>query len=117
VLFNPHKENEATLQRLAIKTEYQDHGLSTILIKRVILWAHSHKIEHLFATTDELQNKMADILSKRHGFQKVSVKKTGFYSYETLWKLDVKEWAENFTKERADEQSSAAATAAGITTK
>ncbi|CAO3661142.1 unnamed protein product [Umbelopsis vinacea] len=117
VLFNPHKENEATLQRLAIKTEYQDHGLSTILIKRVILWAHSHKIEHLFATTDELQNKMADILSKRHGFQKVSVKKTGFYSYETLWKLDVKEWAENFTKERANEQSAAASTAAAITTK
>jgi N-acetylglutamate synthase-like GNAT family acetyltransferase len=105
VLFKAHKANEATLQRLAIKTEYQDHGLSTVLIKRVILWAHSHKIEHLFATTDELQVKMGDILSKRHGFQQVSTKKTGLYSHETLWKLDVKDWAEKFTKERAEEQN------------
>ncbi|GAB5591154.1 hypothetical protein Unana1_06054 [Umbelopsis nana] len=105
VYIDAHKKNEATLQRLAIKTEYQDHGLSTILVKRVILWAHSHGIEHLFATTDELQVKMADILSKRHGFQQVSVKKTGFYSRETLWKLDVKKWAEEFSKERAEEQA------------
>ncbi|KAG2179960.1 hypothetical protein INT43_003747 [Umbelopsis isabellina] len=104
VIFKAHKENEATLQRLAIKTEYQDHGLSTVLVKRVILWAHSHKIEHLFATTDELQVKMAEILSKRHGFKQVSTKKTGFFSHETLWELDVKDWAEKFTKERAEEQ-------------
>lgn len=104
VIFKAHKENEATLQRLAIKTEFQDHGLSTVLVKRVILWAHSHKIEHLFATTDELQVKMAEILSKRHGFKQVSTKKTGFFSHETLWELDVKDWAEKFTQERAEEQ-------------
>jgi GNAT superfamily N-acetyltransferase len=103
VLFKAHKRNEASLQRLAVKTEYQSHGLASVLIKRAILWAHQHKIEYLFATTDELQKQMASILSTKYGFQKVEEKKTGYYGRETLWRLDVNEWIEKSLKEKEQE--------------
>lgn len=103
IMFKAHKKNEATLQRLAIKTEYQNHGLASVLIKRAILWAHQHKIEYLFATTDELQKKMVTILSTKYGFQKVEEKKTGYYGRETLWRLDVTEWIEKSLKEKEEE--------------
>ncbi|KAI9286184.1 hypothetical protein BC943DRAFT_321430 [Umbelopsis sp. AD052] len=103
VLFKAHKQNEASLQRLAIKTEYQNHGLASVLIKRAILWAHQHKIEYLFATTDELQKQAASILSTKYGFQKVEVKKTGYYGRETLWRLDVNDWIEKSLKEKEQE--------------
>ncbi|KAH8556784.1 hypothetical protein BGW37DRAFT_417606 [Umbelopsis sp. PMI_123] len=110
VLYKAHKKNEATLQRLAVKSEYQGHGLSSILIKRAILWAHQHKIEYLFATTDELQKNMATILSTVHGFQKVEEKKTGYYSRDTIWRLDVNEWIEKSLKEKEAEAEQEKAT-------
>ncbi|KAI7858612.1 hypothetical protein BDC45DRAFT_498733 [Circinella umbellata] len=92
VLFKAHKENEASIRRLAVKTNLQDHGLSTPLLKRVAFWAHSHQIEYLYAETNQLQTKLENILSKRHGYELVSTTKTGWTGYKKVWRLDVKYW-------------------------
>ncbi|KAI7867973.1 hypothetical protein BDF14DRAFT_1798207 [Spinellus fusiger] len=103
VLFKAHRPNEASVRRLAIKSEYQGHGLSTVLLRRVALWAHSHEIEYLYAETDELQLKLAEILEKRHGYTLVSTKKKGSFKTETLWKLDVKLWMSLYLEEKKAE--------------
>ncbi|ORX50554.1 hypothetical protein DM01DRAFT_1409062 [Hesseltinella vesiculosa] len=92
ILCRAQEPNEGTVRRLAIKTEFQNHGLSTPLLKRVAFWAHSQNIEYLFAETDELQIKMAQILEKQHGYQLVSTQKVGWYGSKSLWRLDVKLW-------------------------
>ncbi|KAL0088373.1 hypothetical protein J3Q64DRAFT_1725337 [Phycomyces blakesleeanus] len=107
VLFKAHKPNEASVRRLAIKSEYQGHGLSTVLLKRVALWAHSHQIEYLYAETNELQDKMAEVLEKRHGYTRVSTKKEGYIKTKTVWKLDVKLWMSKYLQEKKDEVSEA----------
>ncbi|KAI9029028.1 hypothetical protein CLU79DRAFT_737211 [Phycomyces nitens] len=103
VLFKAHKPNEATMRRLAIKGDYQGHGLSTVLLKRVALWAHSHEIEYLYAETDELQYNLGEILEKRHGYVRQSTKKEGYFKTKTVWKLDVKLWMSKYLQEKKDE--------------
>lgn len=104
VLFEAHKPNEASVRRLAVKLECQNHGLSTVLLKRVAFWAHANQIEYLYADTDELQTKMADILVKRHGYTLVSKKKLGFFRSKFTYKLDVKLWMSKELERRAQEQ-------------
>ncbi|KAI8333840.1 hypothetical protein BC941DRAFT_433137 [Chlamydoabsidia padenii] len=104
VLFPVHEKNEASLRRLAVKTEYQGHGLSTPLIKRAAFWAYSQNIDYLYAETDELQYDMEQILEKRHGYKLVSRTKLGGYKTKSVWKLDVKYWMQQVEEERAKEQ-------------
>ncbi|KAI8972504.1 hypothetical protein BDB01DRAFT_810006 [Pilobolus umbonatus] len=106
MLFEPHRPHEASVRRLAIKTECQNHGLSTVLLKRVAFWAHSHQMEYLYAETDELQTKMATILVKKHGYQLVSKKKEGLFKTKSLYRLDVKLWMSKELEKRAEETRS-----------
>ncbi|KAI7887143.1 hypothetical protein K492DRAFT_233025 [Lichtheimia hyalospora FSU 10163] len=92
VIFKAHKPNEATLRRLAVKSNLQGKGLSTPLLKRVAFWAHAQQIEYLYAETNEHQTTMADILSKRHGYNLVSTTRVGLTGEKRLWRLDVKLW-------------------------
>ncbi|KAI9271766.1 hypothetical protein BDA99DRAFT_500925 [Phascolomyces articulosus] len=100
VLFKAHKPNEASIRRLAVKSNLQDHGLSTPLLKRVAFWAHSHQVEYLYAETNQLETKLADILSKRHGYELVSTTKAGWTGYKKVWRLDVKFWMDKEVAER-----------------
>ncbi|KAI9308260.1 hypothetical protein BJ944DRAFT_156553 [Cunninghamella echinulata] len=100
LLFPVHKSNEASFRRLAIKTEYQGHGLSTPLLKRVIFWAHSQNIDYLFAETNELQNKLEQILEKKLGYTLVSRTKLSSCKSKAIWRLDVKLWMQNTLEER-----------------
>lgn len=104
VLFEAHKPNEASVRRLAVKLECQDHGLSTVLLKRVAFWAHAHQIEYLFADVDELQIKLAEILVKRHGYTFVAKKKLGYFRTKSTYKLDVKLWMSKELERRAEEK-------------
>lgn len=104
VLFEAHKPNEASVRRLAVKLECQNHGLSTVLLKRVAFWAHANQIEYLYADTDELQNKLADILVKRHGYTHVGTKKLGWFRSKSTYKLDVKLWMSKELERRKEEQ-------------
>ncbi|KAI8096883.1 uncharacterized protein BX664DRAFT_325103 [Halteromyces radiatus] len=104
ILFPVHQENEASVRRLAIKTEFQGHGLSTPLLKRVGFWAHSQNIDYLYAETDELQYEMEQVLEKRHGYKLVSRTKLGWYKTRSVWKLDVKYWMQTIMEQRAKEK-------------
>jgi N-acetylglutamate synthase-like GNAT family acetyltransferase len=105
ILFPAHKPNEASVRRLAIKTECQGHGLSTVLLKRVAFWAHAHQFEYLYAETDELQYKLNDILVKKHGYTFVSKEKVGFFRTKSIYKLDVKLWMSKELERRATEKA------------
>ncbi|KAI7904386.1 uncharacterized protein BX663DRAFT_550767 [Cokeromyces recurvatus] len=105
ILFEAHKSNEASVRRLAIKLECQNHGLSTILLKRVAFWAHAHQLEYLYAETDELQTKLAEILVKRHGYTFVSKKKLGYFKTKSIFRLDVKLWMSKELERRAQEKA------------
>ncbi|KAI8891001.1 hypothetical protein K501DRAFT_281554 [Backusella circina FSU 941] len=104
VLFPAHKPNEASVRRLAIKTECQGHGLSTVLLKRVAFWAHAHQIEYLYAETDELQTALNDILVKKHGYTFVSKEKVSYFRTKSIYKLDVKLWMSKELERRAKEK-------------
>ncbi|CAO3696415.1 unnamed protein product [Rhizopus stolonifer] len=104
ILFEAHQPNEASLRRLAVKLECQNHGLSTVLMKRVAFWAHAHQIEYLYAEADELQKKFADILEKRHGYKLVSTKKVGYFKTKYVYRLDVKLWMSEELEKRAEEK-------------
>lgn len=105
VLFEAHKPNEASVRRLAVKMECQNHGLSTVLLTRVAFWAHANQIEYLYADTDELQTTMAEILVKRHGYTLVSTKKLGYFKTKSTYKLDVKLWMSKELERRAEEKA------------
>lgn len=93
VFAEPHEPKKATLQRLAIKTEYQDCNLSTLLIDRAMSWADEKGIETVEAKTNELETKAARILSIQHGFKLVKTEKKGWFGqHEKTWTCDVKEW-------------------------
>ncbi|OBZ85892.1 hypothetical protein A0J61_06058 [Choanephora cucurbitarum] len=105
VLFEAHKPNEASIRRLAVKLECQNHGLSTVLLKRAAFWAHAHQVEYLYADVDELQEKgFVDILTKRHGYTFVSKKKLGYYRTKSTYRLDVKLWMSQELERRKQEQ-------------
>ncbi|KAK4514056.1 uncharacterized protein ATC70_006064 [Mucor velutinosus] len=93
VFAEPHEPNKATLQRLAIKTDYQDCNLSTLLIDRAMSWADEKGIEIVEAKTNELETKAARILSMQHGFKLVKTEKKGWFGqHEKTWTCNVKEW-------------------------
>lgn len=92
VLFKEHKPNEASVRRLAVKPNLQKNGLSTPLLKRVAFWAHAHQIDYIYAETNELQTRMEEILSKKHGYELVSRTRQGLVGKKSLWRLDVKLW-------------------------
>lgn len=92
VLFEAHKPNEASIRRMIIKWEYQNHGLSAALFKRVILWANDNQIDYLYADCDELQSQFASILVKKYGFTLVEKKKVGYFQRKSTYRLDVNEW-------------------------
>ncbi|KAI8374119.1 uncharacterized protein BYT42DRAFT_547217 [Radiomyces spectabilis] len=104
ILFKAHKENEATLRRLAVKTDCQSNGLSTPLIKRVIFWAHSQTVETLYAETNELQDQAATILQTKYGFRFHAQEKSGLFRVKNVWKLDVKLWMSQELEKRAKEK-------------
>ncbi|KAI8073460.1 uncharacterized protein B0P05DRAFT_548612 [Gilbertella persicaria] len=104
VLFEAHKPNEASIRRLAVKLECQNHGLSTVLLKRAAFWAHAHQVEYLYADVDELQEKkFVDILTKKHGYVFVSKKKLGYYKTKSTYRLDVKLWMSQELERRKQE--------------
>jgi N-acetylglutamate synthase-like GNAT family acetyltransferase len=91
-----HKPKEATLQRLTVKSELQNCGLSTLLIDRAMAWAHEKEIDRVYATTNELQSKVAGILKTHHGFKLVNKKRTGWFGQkDCLWECQVKKWVED----------------------
>ncbi|KAI7900954.1 uncharacterized protein BX663DRAFT_140473 [Cokeromyces recurvatus] len=93
VFAEPHEPKVATLQRLAVRTDYQGCGLSTLLIDRVMSWADEHGLERVEANTNELESQAANILRLKHGFKLIKkVKKGWFGQYEKTWSCDVKEW-------------------------
>ncbi|CEP07522.1 hypothetical protein [Parasitella parasitica] len=93
VFAEPHDPKKATLQRLAIKTDYQDCNLSTLLINRAMSWADEKGLETVEATTNELESKAASILSAQHGFKLTKTEKKGWFGqFEKTWACDVKKW-------------------------
>ncbi|KAI9275758.1 hypothetical protein BDA99DRAFT_430919 [Phascolomyces articulosus] len=85
----------ATLQRMAVKYQFQGCGLGSILINRAMIWAHDHDIHTVLAFTNEMQSTAADILKKRHGFKLVrKVSKGWFGQYEAHWSCNVNTWME-----------------------
>ncbi|KAI9276392.1 hypothetical protein BY458DRAFT_505751 [Sporodiniella umbellata] len=104
VLFQAHKPKEASVRRLAVKLECQNHGLSTVLLKRVAFWAHAHQIEYLYAEADELQKKFAEILEKKHGYKLMSKKKVGYFKTKYVYRLDVKLWMSEELEKKAEEK-------------
>ncbi|KAI9486313.1 MAG: hypothetical protein EXX96DRAFT_548620 [Benjaminiella poitrasii] len=95
VFATPHPDGVATLQRLAVRMDYQSCGLSTLLIDRVMSWADEQGLERVEAVTNELETTAADILRLKHGFKLVKkVRKGWFGQYEKTWSCDVKGWLE-----------------------
>ncbi|KAI8065341.1 uncharacterized protein B0P05DRAFT_553917 [Gilbertella persicaria] len=93
VFAEPHEANVATLQRLAVKTEYQGCGLATLLVDRAMSWAHEKGLERVEAVTNELEGHAEHILSAQHGFKLIKKQKKGWFGqYEKRWSCDVKEW-------------------------
>ncbi|KAI8393939.1 uncharacterized protein BYT42DRAFT_552778 [Radiomyces spectabilis] len=93
VFAEPHAPKSATLQRLAVKPDYQGCGLSTLLINNVMLWAHKQGLESIYATTNEMQQSAQTILHTRHGFQKIKKTRKGWLGqYEIVWKCTVDQW-------------------------
>lgn len=99
VFAEPHEPKVATLQRLAVKIDYQGCSLSTLLIDRAMSWAHEKGIERVEAKTNELQSLAADILKIQHGFKLVKKERKGWFGqYEKTWSCDVEEWMKNHEK-------------------
>lgn len=94
ILAQPHSSNtHATLQRLAVKQEFQSCGLSTLLINRCLTWAYEQGITQVFAVTNEMQSKAAQILQKNHQFTLVKKEKKNWLGkYECTWVCDVQQW-------------------------
>ncbi|KAI8138394.1 hypothetical protein BJV82DRAFT_631355 [Fennellomyces sp. T-0311] len=85
----------ATLQRLAVKYQFQGCGLSTVMITRAMVWANEHDIHTVTAVTDEFQGTAAVILQQRHGFKLAKKVSKGYFGqYENHWTCDVKAWME-----------------------
>ncbi|CAO3600709.1 unnamed protein product [Absidia cylindrospora] len=95
VFAKAHAPHTATLQRLAVKQEFQGCGLASILITRAMSWAHQQGITQIFAVTNEMHSQAAEILSKQHQFTKVSTERKGWFGqHETTWVCHVEQWNE-----------------------
>ncbi|KAI8332280.1 hypothetical protein BC941DRAFT_437126 [Chlamydoabsidia padenii] len=95
-----HAPLTATLQRLAVKQEFQGCGLASILITRALTWAHQQGITQVFAVTNEMQGLAANILSTHHQFSKVKTERKGWLGQcETTWVCHVQQWHEQHASE------------------
>lgn len=93
VFAQAHAPNTATLQRLAVKQEFQGCGLASILISRALTWAHQQGITQVFAVTNEMQTLAATILRTHHQFTKVKTERKGWLGqHETTWVCQVQQW-------------------------
>lgn len=100
VFAEPTEPKTAILDRLAIDHDYQNCGLSTLLINRAMLWAHEKGIEKVYATTNEMQIQAEQVLTRRHGFKMLRKDKIGALGkYEALLVADVKEWMDTHGKD------------------
>ncbi|KAI9499442.1 acyl-CoA N-acyltransferase [Zychaea mexicana] len=92
VFAEPSPPHTATLQRMAVKYQFQGCGLGTVLINRAMVWANDHDIHTVNAVTNELQGTAAQFLQK-HGFRKVKKVSSGWFGqYEAHWSCNVKTW-------------------------
>lgn len=86
----------AVLRRLVIDNDYQNCGLSTLMISRALVWADEHGIEKVYAQTSELELAAEQILTKRHGFKLVKTERTGLLGGKRLTLVCyVKDWIKN----------------------
>lgn len=93
VFAKPHSATVATLERLTVRPEYQNCGLSTFLVDRAMAWADEKGIETVEAKTNELETKAAKVLRERHGFKLVKKERKGWFGqYEKTWSCNVKDW-------------------------
>ncbi|KAL0089618.1 hypothetical protein J3Q64DRAFT_1729444 [Phycomyces blakesleeanus] len=103
VFSKAHGPRTATLTRLTVKYDYQNCGLSTLLVNRALSWANENGIDRVYAETNEMMMAAEQILEKRHGFKRINKKSTGWFGqYEAEWECNVKEWVakhEDQTKE------------------
>lgn len=92
----PDDEKMATLQRLAVKLEFQQCGLGAILITRALNWANEHHIETVLAVTNEFQGTAAMILRDKFGFKRIKKERKGWFGqYEIHWACNVQEWIQS----------------------
>ncbi|OZJ03981.1 hypothetical protein BZG36_04047, partial [Bifiguratus adelaidae] len=90
-----HADNEATVKRWAVRLEYQNYGLSTLLMNRAIWYCNENGIDYLYAETDEVQELAAELLQKKYDFVEVHVEDTGLWrgtagnAVKTRYRLDV----------------------------
>lgn len=95
VFAEPSEPHTATLTRLAIENSYQNCGLSTLLISRLMTWAGEHGIQKIYAHTNELQMGAEQILRQRHGFKLVERQKLDWFGkYKATWVCEVQPWLE-----------------------
>ncbi|ORX54025.1 hypothetical protein DM01DRAFT_1335875 [Hesseltinella vesiculosa] len=93
VVAEAHAPHTASLQRLAVKQEFQGCGLSTLLMNRALAWAHQQGLTHVYAVTNEMQSTAATILKDRHQFVRVKKERTGWFGqHEITWVCSVEEW-------------------------
>ncbi|KAI8061792.1 hypothetical protein BC940DRAFT_309769 [Gongronella butleri] len=114
-LAGPHEPYTASLQRLAVKHEFQNCGLSTLMLNRALAWAHQQGIRHIYAVTNEMQTHAADILKSRHQFVRVKKERKGWLGkYEITWVCPVEEWFAKHAdaNDKLFQESPATATAA-----
>ncbi|CAO3611346.1 unnamed protein product [Cunninghamella blakesleeana] len=85
----------ATIVRWSVINEYQQCGLSSLLIHRAMTWANESGLTDVYAITSEVEMAAEQILEKRHGFKLISKKRTGWFgSYEHIWVCSVENWVE-----------------------
>ncbi|KAI8081477.1 uncharacterized protein BX664DRAFT_340482 [Halteromyces radiatus] len=95
VIIPAQPQHTATIARWAIANDYQQCGLSSLLIHRVMTWAQENELTDIYAITNEVQMAAEQILQKRHGFQLVKKNKIGWFGrYECIWKCHVDDWVE-----------------------
>ncbi|KAI8336594.1 hypothetical protein BC941DRAFT_427542 [Chlamydoabsidia padenii] len=95
VIIASRPQHTATIVRWAVANEYQQCGLSSLLIHRALTWAKENGLTDVYATTNEVQMAAEQILEKRHGFKLVKKQKIGWFGrYECLWVCHVDDWVE-----------------------
>ncbi|KAI8074694.1 hypothetical protein BC940DRAFT_288859 [Gongronella butleri] len=83
----------ATIVRWAVANQFQQCGLSSLLMHRAMTWAHDAGIRDVYAITNEVELAAEQILEKRHGFRLVRRHKIGLFGrYRAVWVCKVVEW-------------------------
>ncbi|ORZ19609.1 hypothetical protein BCR42DRAFT_410108 [Absidia repens] len=95
VIIPSQPQHTATIVRWAVANEYQQCGLSSLLIHRALTWAKENGLTDVYATTNEVEMAAEQILQKRHGFDLVKKQKIGWFGrYECTWVCHVDDWIE-----------------------